>query len=282
MTACQPANPWLSSAARIQRIVHETPGVATYDLAFEDAALAAGYSFHPGQFNMLYLPGVGEVAISVSGDPADRSKIPHTIRKAGNVTNALAELPEGAVIGVRGPFGSHWPIEHCESKDVILVAGGIGLAPVRPIICEMLANRDRFGTLTLLYGARTPAGLLYANEFDAWRQRGLDVQATVDRSDADWAGNVGVVTLLLDRLPLQRPGETLLLTCGPEIMMWYTIQAALRRGLSPDGVYVSLERNMNCAIGLCGHCQFGPEFLCKDGPVFRYDRVAPILKVDDL
>lgn len=282
ITACQPTNPWQEHPARIQRIITETTAVATYDLVFEDSALAAGYAFRPGQFNMLYLPGVGEIAISISGDPADRSKVPHTIREAGNVTTALAKLPVGAMIGVRGPFGSCWPIEECAAKDVILVAGGIGLAPLRPAIYALIANRDHFGSLWLLYGARTPSGLLYSEEFDEWRQQGLDVQTIVDRSDGQWTGNVGVVTVLLDRLPLQRPAETRLLTCGPEIMMWYSIQAALRRGLSPDAVHVSLERNMNCAIGLCGHCQYGSEFLCKDGPVFRYDRVASILKVDDL
>lgn len=282
MSACQATNPWLSHSARIRRIVPETPGVKTYDLVFNDPALADGYSFRPGQFNMLYLPGAGEVAISVSGDPRERSQVPHTIRAAGNVTSVLARLPEGDVIGVRGPFGSSWPIEMCEGKDVILVAGGIGLAPLRPAIYELLANRNRFGSVSLLYGSRSPGGLLYTSEYDSWREKGLAVQTTVDRGEAGWSGNVGVVTVLLDRLELKRPRETLLLTCGPEIMMWYTIQAALRRGLLPEATYVSLERNMNCAVGLCGHCQFGPEFICKDGPIFRYDRVASILKVHDL
>jgi len=280
--ACLPANPWLAFTARIQQVRPETPGVATYDLVFDDPALADGFSFRPGQFNMLYLPGLGEAAISISGDPTDYSSVPHTIREAGNVTQALARLGEGATIGVRGPFGSAWPIDDCRGKDVLLVAGGIGLAPLRPAIYELLANRGDFGELTLLYGARSPDGLLYPDEYDGWRDAGLDVQITVDRSLVSWTGNVGVVTVLLDRLPLPRPTETLLLTCGPEIMMWHTIQAALRRELTPDSVHVSLERNMNCAVGLCGHCQFGPEFLCKDGPVFRYDRVSSILKVDDL
>jgi len=167
VTACQPANPWLAHPARIDRIVFETAGVATYDLVFEDHALAAGFSFRPGQFNMLYLPGVGEVAISISGDPADASKVPHTIRRAGNVTNELAELGEGAVIGVRGPFGSNWPIAECESKDVILVAGGIGLAPLRSAIHELLASRDRFGSLTLLYGSRERRGTASASTANA-------------------------------------------------------------------------------------------------------------------
>lgn len=282
VSACRSANPWLAHQAHIQRVTHETPGVATYDLVFDDRSLADGFTFRPGQFNMLYLPGVGEVAISISGDPADQSKVPHTIREAGNVTQTLARLGEGAAIGVRGPFGSSWPVNECVGKDFILVAGGIGLAPLRPAIYELLARRDQFGSLTLLYGSRMPDGLLYPAEYDVWRDRGLDVQTTVDRGDGAWSGNVGVVTVMLDRLPLPRLNETVLVTCGPEIMMWFTVQAALRRGLDPKSVYVSLERNMNCAIGLCGHCQFGPEFLCKDGPVFRYDKVASILKVDDL
>ena len=208
--------------------------------------------------------------------------MPHTIREAGSVTQALARLGDGATIGVRGPFGSSWPMDACRGKDVLLVAGGIGLAPLRPAIYELLANRDDFGELTLLYGARSPDWLLYPDAYEEWRNAGLDVQTTVDRAPVAWTGNVGVLTVLLDRLPLKHPDDTLLLTCGPEIMMWHTIQTALRRELAPESVYVSLERNMNCAIGLCGHCQFGPEFLCKDGPVFRYDRVSSILKVDDL
>ena len=280
--ACAPANPWLSHSAIIDRIVLETPGVATYELVFPDPDLAAAYSFLPGQFNMLYLPGVGEIAISVSGDPADGMRLPHTIRSAGNVTRALAKMKEGAGLGLRGPFGSEWPIDACGGKDVVLVGGGIGLAPLRPAIYKLLADRNRFGTLTLLYGARTPDTILYSKEFDQWRAQGLDVQVTVDRTSDGWSGNVGVVTLLLDRLPLPDPENSILLSCGPEVMMWYTIQSARSRGIPDQSLYVSLERNMNCAIGLCGHCQFGPAFVCKDGPVFRYDRVASILKVDDL
>lgn len=277
-----PHNPWLAHAVRIARVSPETPGVATYDLVFEDPTVAAVYSFRPGQFNMLYLPGLGEIAISVSGDPGRRDSVPHTIREAGNVTRTLAGLEAGSSIGLRGPFGSCWPTDKCVGRNVVLVAGGIGLAPLRPAIFELLANRDRFGQLSLLIGAREPAGLLYADEYDGWRARGLNVQFTVDRLDSDWHGNVGMVTALLDRLPLPDPANTLLMTCGPEVMMWYTIQGAISRGLPPESLFLSLERNMNCAIGLCGHCQFGPQFICKDGPVLRFDRVASILKVDDL
>lgn len=276
------SDPWLSNAVRIRHVKVETPGVATYGLVFCNPNVGREFRYRPGQFNMLYVPGVGESAISISGDPADRGSLEHTIRVAGNVTKSLAALPAGSTIGLRGPFGSHWPIEHCQGRDVILVAGGIGLAPLRPVIHELLAQRELYRHLFLQIGARDPAGLLYASQFADWRLRGLDVQVTVDRGTDDWSGHVGMVTTLLDRIPLSDPANTVLMTCGPEVMMWYTVQTAIRRGLNPDRVYVSLERNMNCAIGLCGHCQFGPQFLCKDGPVFPYHRVASILKVGDL
>ena len=277
-----PHNPWLAHTVRIDRIVKETRGVATYDLIFEEAATTEKYSFRPGQFNMLYLPGLGEIAISISGDPTQSGCVPHTIREAGNVTRSLAGLPVGATIGLRGPFGACWPIDECPGRDVILVAGGIGLAPLRPVIYQLLADRARYGRLTLVIGAREPAALLYPAEYEDWRRRGMDVQVTVDRAAGDWRGNIGMVTALLDRVPLPNAGNAILMTCGPEVMMWYTIHGAIDRGLKRESMYVSLERNMNCAIGLCGHCQFGPQFICKDGPVFRYDQVASILKVDDL
>lgn len=275
-------NPWLSHAVVIDDIRSEIPGVLTYDFIFSDREVASAYSFQPGQFNMVYLPGVGEAAISVSGDPANPERLPHTIRAAGNVTQALAKLKTGSGLGLRGPFGSHWPLDQCNGKDVVLVGGGIGLAPLRPAICQLLSQRDRYGHITLLYGTRTPETILYSEEFDHWRSLGLDVQVTVDRTTDGWSGNVGVVTLLLERAKLPHPENTILMCCGPEVMMWYTIQSARSRGISDSSLYVSLERNMNCAIGLCGHCQFGPEFVCKDGPVFRYDRVASILKVEEL
>ncbi|RMG35765.1 MAG: Ni/Fe hydrogenase subunit gamma [Planctomycetota bacterium] len=274
-------DPWKSFPARIARIRPEVPGVATFELVFEDAAVQRDFVFLPGQFNMLYVPGVGESAISISGDPVDRSCVPHTVREAGNVTHALSRLRPGATIGVRGPFGSSWPLEECRGCDVVVVAGGIGLAPLRPAVHELL-RREGDGTLTLLYGARVPSGLLYRDQFDQWRAQGCDVRLTVDRAEPGWSGEVGVVTLLLDRLPIPRPERTVLLTCGPEVMMWYTVQSALRRGIAVERIYVSLERNMNCAVGLCGHCQLGPEFICKDGPVLRFDRVSPFLKVHDL
>jgi NAD(P)H-flavin reductase len=276
------ANPWLSHTVAIRAIRPEVQGVATYDLAFQDEAVRAAYRFAPGQFNMLYLPGAGEIAISVSDDPRSTDSCAHTIRVAGNVTRTLAALKVGETLGLRGPFGTGWPMSECAGRDVVLVAGGIGLAPLRPAICELLRDRGQFGRLHLLYGARSPDTLLYGSEHDVWSRRGMIVHTTVDRSAAGWMGNVGVVTLLLERLRSVDPSNTVLLCCGPEVMMRFTVGAALHRGLSPERLWVSMERNMQCAVGLCGHCQWGPAFLCKEGPVFRYDRVAPFLDVEGL
>jgi NAD(P)H-flavin reductase len=275
-------NPWLSSVVAIDAITPEAPGVATYRLGFRDPQAAARYQFRPGQFNMLYLPGVGEIPISLSADPAERTSWPHTIRTAGNVTRALAQLCIGDTLGLRGPFGSSWPLEEIHGRDVILVAGGIGLAPLRPAIYELLRRAQHYGRLSLLYGGRAPASLLYAPEFDAWSRSGLFVQTTVDRAPPGWLGSVGFVNLLLERFPLPRPAQTVILTCGPEVMMRYIVRSALNRGLATDQIWCSLERNMQCAVGLCGHCQLAGEFVCRDGPVFRYDRVQALLAVEGL
>jgi NAD(P)H-flavin reductase len=272
-------HPWLAHEVTIDSITPEVEGVATYHLAFTNAAMAADYRFAPGQFNMLYLPGVGEVPISLSADPASTRTWAHTIRVAGNTTRTLAQLGQGGRFGLRGPFGTAWPLAACAGADIVLVAGGIGLAPLRPAIYHLLDHASDFGRLTLLYGARTPDALLYRDEYQAWSQRGLFLQTTVDRAAPGWLGNVGVVPLLLDRLRPFDPANTMLLMCGPEVMMHYSTLSALARGLPRERAWVSLERNMQCAVALCGHCQLGPAFLCKDGPVFRYDKIEPFLKV---
>jgi len=275
------ADPWATETVAIEGITQEVSGVATYALAFRDPP-ATEYRFAPGQFNMLYLPGAGEIAISVSGDPAQRETVPHTIRIAGNVTRTLANLPVGSTLGLRGPFGTPWPMAEAIGRDVILVAGGIGLAPLRPVIYALLRQRRQFGRLHLLYGARSPDTLLYHDQYAKWAAQGLQIETTVDRSSVGWLGNVGVVTMLLDGFgPLDAP-NTLVLCCGPEVMMRFALQAAINRGVAAEQIWVSLERNMQCAVGHCGHCQLGPEFVCKDGPVFRYDRVADYLVVEGL
>lgn len=281
-TSLAAGNPWQAHTVVLRDIRPEVEGVATYELMFQEEAVRAAYRFAPGQFNMLYLPGAGEIAISISDDPRQTESCAHTVRVAGNVTRALAGMQVGDTLGLRGPFGTSWPLAECIGRDVVLVSGGIGLAPLRPAICTLLHHRRQFGRLNLLYGARSPSTLLYAGEYDAWSRSGLVVHTTVDRSEAGWMGNVGVVTLLLEQLRSFDPRNTVVICCGPEVMMRFTVMGALNRGLEPDQIWVSLERNMQCAVGLCGHCQLGPEFICKDGPVFRYDRVAPLLHIEGL
>lgn len=275
-------NPWLAQVVEIADVTPELAGVSTYHLRFRDEALQRGYAFRPGQFNMLYLPGVGEIAISVSAANAERDTWDHTIRTAGNVTGTLARMRAGDTLGLRGPYGTCWPLDEAAGADVILVAGGIGLAPLRPALYACISDRNRFGHTSLLYGARTPDVLLYTREYDAWTDTGVDVYATVDQFQPGWSGDVGVVTLLIDRLRPLNPANSVLMICGPEVMMRYTVRSALDRGLRKDQIWLSMERNMQCAVGLCGHCQLGPEFVCKDGPVFRYDQIEPYLDVKGL
>ncbi len=282
MSGMTPASVWQPASARIAAIQPEIEGVFTCDLRLTTPAGRAARQFVPGQFNMLYLPGVGEAAISLSGDPAPGAVWRHTVRVAGRVTHTLAQCPVGETLGVRGPFGQGWPIDVWCGQDIVLVAGGIGLAPVRPVIYELLRRRCEFGRIVLIYGARSPETLLYSAEYASWEQGGIEVQTTVDRAPAAWRGHQGVVTVLLDRLPVPHPERTQIAMCGPEIMMRYTASSAAKRGIPDRQLWVSLERNMQCAAGLCGHCQLGPMFVCKDGPVFRADRVGQFLAVEAL
>ncbi|MEZ6072666.1 MAG: FAD/NAD(P)-binding protein [Pirellulales bacterium] len=270
----------MTHRARITRIKAEVSGIWTYDLAFEDEAVAASYRFAPGQFNMLYLPGFGESAISVSSDAESAETISHTVRVAGNVTHALARKKVGDEVALRGPFGSAWPIEQCRGQDVVIACGGVGLAPLRPVIYHVIRHRGDFGRVILLYGARTPADLLFTDEYAAWQDADVEVCATVDLGDETWQGDIGVVPILFYRLRLDAP-RTRVLTCGPEVMMRFVIFEARARKVEKRHIYISMERNMNCAVGLCGHCQLGPAFVCKDGPVFTYEKMEPYLNLED-
>jgi NAD(P)H-flavin reductase len=233
--------------------------------------------FRPGQFNMLYVFGVGEVPISISGDPDRPEKLVHTTREVGAVTRAMRALRVGDAIGVRGPFGTSWPVDAAEGRDVVLIAGGIGLPPLRPALYHVLARRERYGRVMLLYGARTPEDMMFPRELAEWRSHfDLEVHITVDRATGNWRGNVGVVTPIVKRAPID-PRRTVAMICGPEIMIRFACEELARRGVSPQDTYVSLERNMKCAVGLCGHCQLGPHLVCRDGPVLAYDQVEHLL-----
>jgi NAD(P)H-flavin reductase len=221
---------------------------------------------------------VGEVPISVSACPDAAGEVRHTIRAAGATTRALARLQPGAMVGVRGPFGVGWPVALAESGDVLVVGGGIGLAPLRPVVHQVIRDRQRFGEVAVLVGARTPADILFQDEFDLWRSNGIDVAVTVDAAGRGWTGGVGLVTKLLDHRPIRYDRVTSFL-CGPEIMMRNVARTLTDRGVSPTTVMVSLERNMHCAVRLCGHCQLGPRFLCSEGPVLSWAAAWPLLAV---
>ncbi len=268
------ADPMAPRWATVVRVVRETADTVT--LVLRDPDGPADASFAPGQFNMLYRFGVGEVPISISGDPPHPGELVHTIRTAGAVTRRLVELGRGDVVGVRGPFGTSWPLDEACGRDVVVMAGGIGLAPLRPAITRLLAHRADYRRVAVLYGARTPADLLYVGELERWRGRfDARVRVTVDRAGPDWQGNVGVVTALLPGA-LFDPARAVAMVCGPEVMMRFAVRELQKSGMTSDRIYVSMERNMQCGIGLCGHCQYGPVFVCRDGPVFRLDRIEAV------
>jgi NAD(P)H-flavin reductase len=273
-------NPWIPTPFTLERKTTETADTITLELAPPTGHRTNPFS--PGQFNMLYLLGIGEVAISVSGDPANPASLLHTVRSAGKVTAALVKAAPGTPVGVRGPYGKGWPLQAAKGKDVVLVAGGLGLPPLRPVLYELFRHRDRYGRIEVIYGARTPKDLVYYDQIQQWRARpDLRFQTTVDAAGRDWYGDVGLVTARVPDVRID-PARTVAFLCGPEIMMKFTAQALQAKGVDLGSIFVSLERNMKCAIGLCGHCQFGPEFVCRDGPVFRYQDVARFLALREI
>lgn len=273
-------SPMTPEPYRIKKVIRETRDTFTLDVEPKNGS--GNPAFAPGQFNMLYAFGVGEVPISVSGDPKRENSLLHTIRESGAVTAALRRLKKGETLGLRGPFGAAWPIEESKGSDIVIMAGGIGLAPLRSALYALMDQRDRFGEIALLYGARKPENLLFTKEFDSWRGRyGIQVRVTVDSGDPGWAGNVGVVTTLIPRVAFD-PERTVAMICGPEVMMRFSAAELRRQGVPERNIFITMERNMKCAVGFCGHCQFGPAFICKDGPVFRYDRIKPFIDIREV
>lgn len=264
---------------RVTGSSRETEDTWTLDLEPADGERLA---FAPGQFTMLYAFGVGEVPISVSGDPARPDRLVHTVRAVGPVTTAICETGEDVELGVRGPFGRGWPIGAAEGLDVAVVAGGVGLAPLRSVLYSVLGDRERYGRLVLLYGGRTPDQLLYREELERWSARDdMEVELIVDAADASWSGSVGVVPSLIERADLD-PDRTIGMVCGPEVMMRFSVEALAQKGVPPERIHLSMERNMRCAVGHCGHCQWGPTFVCRDGPVFSWAEAEPWLGIREL
>ncbi len=279
MDAALPPDPFVPEPYRVESVRRELSDTVTLELK---PIAGQRPPFQPGQFNMLYVFGIGEVPISMSGNRTRDAVFVHTVRDVGAVSGAIAKLQAGATIGVRGPFGTIWPVAAAEGADVIIIAGGLGIAPLRPAIYEIMANRQRYGRVAVLFGSRNPTDMLYRHELEEWRRRlDVEIEVTVDHADADWRGNVGVVPALIPRFVFD-PEETFALICGPEVMMRFTVNALRHAGVAADRIYLSMERNMKCAIGLCGHCQFGSAFICKDGPVMRYDRIADIFAMREI
>jgi NAD(P)H-flavin reductase len=251
--------------------------MVTLTLDADDPRAAPDAPFRPGQFVMVWTPAVGEVPISLSGIGDDGS-IELTVRVAGATTIALHDVPVGALLGIRGPFGTSWGVDDAAGLDVLVMAGGIGTAPLRPAIRALLAGQPAPHRLIVAIGAREPSGILYPDELRAWRAAGAEVHVTVDAADRTWTGAVGTVTTLLPRIEID-PAHTLALVCGPEVMMRFSAVALLDRGVPASAIRVSLERNMHCGIAQCGRCQAGPLIVCRDGPIVTWDRATAIVEV---
>ncbi len=263
---------------QIQSVSTDTADVFTLVLANSNGKSSA--NFMPGQFNMLYHFGCGEAAISISGHPKFPQQVVHTIRAVGSVTKNLQTLQPGDEIGVRGPFGSFWPLER-KFRHVLVIAGGIGLAALRSALLTLSDNFKDYQSITLLYGTRKSEDILYRQDLESWKRQGMQVEITLDYADKHWPGHVGVVTSLI-KAHVQHPKDTLVLICGPEIMMRFALHELLAAQVDEDNIYISMERHMQCAVAFCGHCQLGPYFLCKDGPVFSYTQIKDYFYIKEL
>lgn len=274
-------SPYMTYPARIVARQTETAGIYTFTLRFVDPRMRSSYNFKAGQFNMLYAFGVGEVPISIVSDPAEPEKLEHTIRIVGRVTAVMGRWKVGDVVGVRGPYGNGWPVEEARGRDIVIITGGLGCAPVVGLIQYIFRRRDEYGELHILHGVKTPNDLLYRERFDQWRRAPrTKVYLTTDRPDKTWHYRIGVVTELFDELTVAP--SAMVMMCGPEVMMRLAAQSLRKKGLSEDAIFFSMERRMECAVGLCGHCQYREHFVCKDGPVFSYRMIKKLFRLSNV
>lgn len=269
-------NPYAIEPAIITDIRRETDETRTYELKFEDKGRSL--KFVPGQFNMISLPGFGEGAFSITSSPLREDSFEHTIRIAGKLTAVIGHLNTGDVVGVRGPYGHGWPVGSAKGKDLLIIAGGVGLAPLRGLINLAVDKRDDFGSVEIMYGTRKPEDLIYTDEYDYWQATpDMKLFLTVDEvpEGIEWKHGQGVVTNLLAYSNID-PSNALALVCGPEIMMRFITRSLAIRGYSEDNIFVSLERRMECGMAKCGRCMIGPRYVCTDGPVFTYAEVRTL------
>lgn len=267
--------------ATIRWIKKETRDTSTYALTINSKQMQRLYNFKPGQFNMFYIPGIGEAPISISSAPSDK-ELTHTIRVAGDVTTAISNLRAGDKVFIRGPFGTGWPIEEIEDNNFMIIAGGLGIAPLRSVLKEILKKRLTHKKSFVLYGAKTPKDIIFRDEFPRFKDT-FEVYLTVDKADPEeyWRGHVGTVIDLLGRITFD-PLNTIIFICGPEVMMQSVIKELIIRGVPAEKIFLSMERNMNCGMAICGHCMFGPKFICRDGPVFRFSEVEELLGIKEI
>lgn len=277
-------DPFLPFEATIKWIKKETRDTSTYAISIKDRDIKRSYSFVPGQFNMIYIPGIGESPISISSAPGDHY-LTHTIRIAGDVTNAIRKLNHGDSLYLRGPFGKGWPVEEAEEREVMIIGGGLGIAPLRSVIRELIKSRRKRGESKrgiILYGAKSPKDIIFRDEFPRYREA-FDIYLTVDKADPEeyWKGETGFVTNIIGRISFD-PLNTVVFICGPEAMMQAVIRELILKGVPGEKIFLSMERNMNCGVGICGHCMFGPRFVCKDGPVFRFTDIEEFLGIKEI
>ena len=270
------ANPYLPNEARVMERIQESPSLFTLRLQFTNAEIQKQFQFNPGQFNMLYLHGVGEVPISIVSDPKDEHILDHTIRTVGRVTRGVAALKEGDCIGVRGPFGNGWPLTAAEQKDVVIVTGGLGCAPVVSVIQYVMRRRERFGFMNIVQGVKHSSDFIWKERYDQWRQSpDTQVLLAADASEPLWPWHVGPVTGLFNDLHFDKR-RVIVMMCGPEGMMRVVVNYMLEQGVDESAIWLSMERDMHCGIGHCGHCQYGDKFVCRDGPVFCYSDIKTL------
>ncbi len=260
-------NPYKPLKVKVEHIIEESPGIKSFILRPETE-----FQFATGQFIELTLPGYGEAPFTPSSSPFKKNQFEVTIMNAGYVTSKLHNLDKGTILGVRGPFGKGYPVEEFEGKEILILGGGVGLAPLRSLLLTLIAEREKYKKIILCYGAKTPVDIIYKEQFKEWEQQGVEVYRSVDKGDEKWEETVGVVTVLLDKIKIDTQNGVAAV-CGPPIMMKFGTLKLLEMGFKEDKIYLSMERNMSCGVGKCGHCAFGPFFVCKDGPVFKYSQI---------
>lgn len=271
------SNTHFPRSAIIDQRIQESPTIFTLRLQFEDASAQEAFEFLPGQFNMVTLFGAGEIPISIVNDPVDSHYFEHTIRVVGRVTEAMSKLQPGDRVGIRGPFGRGWPIDDAKGRDVLLVTGGLGCAPLVSVIRYLMKRREQFGHIHILQGVKHSNDLIWREQYDLWASEpDVNVLLAADVTTREWRGQQGMVTELIGQIKL-RQGRTIVMLCGPELMMLAAIANLRSLGIPDHQIWFSMERNMQCGIGQCGHCQIGPKFVCRDGPVFCYSELADFI-----